>query len=205
MKVAKKTIGAVIAALALFSMAGCAKDVKPGDKPGESDPELQTPVEDEYVPLTTEFATYYLNIADADYSGLEGFHFKNITTEVVGIEFQKIFASDTKSEDGATVIYDFTAGSAADDCKVNAYWGFGAGSCDGTKWSSGEVDAVPEGEDEVYITGFASAGFVDAAYVGVVVKNLSDTVKGDDVLFVPILSGNPDTEKQLTFKELFNK
>jgi hypothetical protein len=154
-----------------------------------------------YKELTNEYQTYYLSIADNDLSGLEGFHLKNLNTDKsVGMTIDKIFASDSMSEDGSVAVFNFDSPESGSN-----YWGFGAGTIADGCWSSGEVAAATEPADapETYCTGFATSEFASHAYVGVVVKNLSDTVKGDDMAFVPIISGNVDTDKAKTFREFF--
>jgi hypothetical protein len=129
--------------------------------------------------LTSEFKAYYLNLGDFDLDkAINTFHFKNKTSGVVGFEIQKIFVSQTKSETGATVVYDFTGAADADAALKNAYWGFGAGTVGGDKWTSGEVAAADSASGETYITGFGSPAAYEtsAVYCGFVAKNISDTV-----------------------------
>jgi hypothetical protein len=150
------------------------------------------------VSLTGTYQTYWLNIAEADLGGLEGFHLKNLSSEPVGIVIDRIVAADSKSLDGALDVFTFS-----DPETGTKYWGFSAGTISNGEWSSGEVPAPVAPEVETYITGFATSLFVDHTYVGIVAKNLSDTVKGDKVAFIPIISGNPDTTKAKNFEDLF--
>ena len=154
-----------------------------------------------YKDLTNEYQTYYLSIADNDLSGLEGFHLKNLNTDKsVGITIDSIFASDSMSENGAVAVFNFDSPESGSN-----YWGFGAGTIADGYWSSGEVTAATEPAEapETYCTGFATSEFTSHAYVGIVAKNLSDTVKGDDMAFIPIISGNVNTDKAKTFREFF--
>ncbi len=181
------TLAALTAALALF--LGC-------DSSGGTDDPADDPVKPE---LTGEFQTFYLNIAEADLGGLEGFHLKNLSGAPVGIVVDRIFASPTKSEDGAVDVFTF-----ADPETGSKYWGFGAGTIAEGTWSSGEVAAPVAPETETYITGFATPEFTKSGivYVGIVAKNLSATMTGDEVTLVPIIT-DPVTEKQKTFAEFF--
>lgn len=150
------------------------------------------------VSLSGTYQTYWLNIAEADMGGLEGFHLKNLSSEPVGIVIDRIVAADNKSLDGAVDVFTFS-----DPETGTNYWGFGAGTISNGEWSSGEVSAPVAPETETYITGFATSVFVDHTYVGIVAKNFSDAVKGDQVAFIPIISGNPDTTKAKNFEDLF--
>ena len=153
-----------------------------------------------YVEMTDSFQTYYLNIADADLGGLEGFHLKNLNTDKsVGVVIDKIFASDSMSEDGAVAVFNFDAPETGTN-----YWGFDAGTKADGVWSSGEIQAVPDGEAEVYITGFATSVLVEHTYVGIKAKNFSADVKGDDVSLIPII-GNPVEDKAITFRAFVTK
>lgn len=163
-----------------------------------NDPETVEEAKPIYKELTSEYQTYYLSIADADLAGLEGFHIKNLNTDKsVGIVIDKIFACDSMSEEGAVVVFNFDNPETG-----SKYWGFGAGTIANGEWSSGEVVKADEAAGETYCTGFATAEFATHAYVGVVAKNLSSDIKGDDITFVPIIT-NPVTEKQKTFREFF--
>jgi hypothetical protein len=183
----KGKLFSLAAILAMFALLlGC-------DSSGDSDDTAGNP------PLTEEFQTFYLNIAEADLGGLEGFHFKNLSDKSVGIVIDRIFASPTRSEDGAVDVFTF-----ADPETGSKYWGFDAGTIADGVWSSGEVAAPIAPATETYITGFASSEFTKSGivYVGIVAKNLSAAVAGDQVMFVPIIT-DPITDKQKTFKELF--
>jgi hypothetical protein len=164
------------------------------------------------IELTSEYQTLYLLISNIGIEqstnpdkgdSLEGFHFKNKTDQKVGIVIQEIFASNSKSESGKTVIFKWEANGDQSAGNSN-YWGFGDGTGPNGEWSSGEVAAVPAGETEVYITGFGSQGFVGKAYVGIKAKNLSATVKGDNITFEPI-AGEPLTDRAFKFSEKFKK
>ncbi|WP_304225810.1 hypothetical protein [Gracilinema caldarium] len=154
-----------------------------------------TPVK---VSLTGTYQTYWLNIAEADLGGLEGFHLKNLSAEPVGIVIDRIVASDSKSLDGAVDVFTFS-----DPETGTNYWGFGDGTIENGEWSSGEVPAPVAPNTETYITGFATSVFVDHVYVGIVVKNLSDTVLGNKVAFIPIISGTVETGRAKNFEDLF--
>ena len=158
-----------------------------------------------YVEMTDQFQTYYLNIADADLGGLEGFHLKNLNTDKkVGIVIDKIFASDSMSEEGAVAVFNFDEPESGTN-----YWGFGSDTR-GTKadgsWSSGEIEEAtnPASAPEVHITGFATSVFVEHTYVGIKAKNFSADVKGDDISLIPII-GNPKTDKAIAFRAFVTK
>jgi hypothetical protein len=161
--------------------------------------------------LTSEFQTLYLLISNIgiDQStnpdkgdSLEGFHFKNKTDQTVGMVIQEIFANNSKSESGKTVVFKWEGNGEASG-NTN-YWGFGAGTISNGEWSSGEVPAVPAGETEFYITGFASNAFAGKSYVGIKVKNFSATVKGDNITFEPI-AGEPLSDRAFKLSEKFVK
>ena len=185
-----KAAGAAIFLAAVFGFVSCSNN--------SQEPEAG----DSYAEMTTEYQTYYLNIANADFGGLEGFHLKNLNTDKkVGIVIDKIFASDTMSEEGAVAVFNF------DDPETGSkYWGFDAGTKADGLWSSGEIDAAtePEGSPERYITGFATSEFSSHLYVGMVVKNFSDEAKGDDISLIPII-GDPVTDKAITFRAFTTK
>ncbi|MCX7656899.1 MAG: hypothetical protein N2Z76_10300 [Treponemataceae bacterium] len=150
------------------------------------------------VSLTDTYAVYWLDIAAADLGGLEGFHLKNLSNEPVGIVIDRIVAADSKSLEGAFDVFTFS-----DPETGTHYWGFTTGgTISNGEWSSGEVAAPVAPETETYITGFATSLFVSHPYVGIVAKNLSSTVKGDKVAFVPII-GSPVVEKTKNFEDLF--
>ena len=190
-----KAAGAALLMAAVIGFMSC-NNGSNGDGPGTSSPNSS------YVEMTDSFQTYYLNIADADLGGLEGFHLKNLNTDKkVGIVIDKIFASDTMSEEGAVAVFNF------DDPETGSkYWGFDAGTKADGLWSSGEIDAAtePEGSPERYITGFATSEFSSHLYVGMVVKNFSDEAKGDDISLIPII-GDPVTDKAITFRAFTTK
>ncbi len=185
MKRTGKMIGIAAAMVLALTVIGCKTDAK----------------EDTAAPVTVlsdVYQTFYLNIADEGLGGLEGFHIKNLGTASAGIVIDRVFASTTKSEAGAVDVFTF----AVPETGTN-YWGFGAGTIANGEWSSGEVAAPVAPELEVYSTGFATSVFVDAVYVGVVAKNLSATVSGGKLSFVPIISGTVETAKAKTFEEFF--
>jgi hypothetical protein len=180
MKKASKLLMALLVVLLAGVFMGCG---------GDDGDDTTTATE-----LTTSYQTLYLLISDVgiDQStnpdkgdALEGFHFKNKTDQTVGMVIQEIFANNSKSESGKTVVFKWEGNGEASG-NTN-YWGFTSG---GTilngEWSSGEVAAVPAGETEVYITGFASNAFAGKSYVGIKVKNFSTTVKGDNITFEPV-------------------
>lgn len=185
-----KAAGAAIFLAAVFGFVSCSNN--------SQEPEAG----DSYAEMTTEYQTYYLNIANADLGGLEGFHLKNLNTDKsVGIVIDKIFASDTMSEEGAVAVFNF------DDPETGSkYWGFDAGTKADGLWSSGEIDVAtePEGSPERYITGFATSEFSSHLYVGMVVKNFSEEAKGDDISLIPII-GDPLTDKAITFRAFEKK
>lgn len=186
-----KAAGAALLMAAVIGFMSCNNGSKEAPLPESS-----------YVEMTDSYQTYYLNIADADLGGLEGFHFKNLQTDKkAGIVIDKIFASDTMSEEDSVAIFNFDEPETG-----NNYWGFGAGTIENGEWSSGEVAVAtePEGAPEVYITGFATAAFVDKVYVGIKAKNFSADVKGDDISLIPII-GDPVTEKAITFRAFTKK
>ena len=156
-----------------------------------------------YAEMTDQFQTYYLNIADADLGGLEGFHLKNLNTDKsVGVVIDKIFASDSMSEEGAVAVFNF------DDPETGSkYWGFDGGTKADGLWSSGVIDAATEPEEapERYITGFGTPEFSSHLYVGIVAKNFSEEAKGDDVSLIPIINENPITDKAITFRAFVTK
>ena len=172
-----KAAGAALLMAAVIGFMSCSNGSD--DDSGKSNPVSS------YVEMTDQFQTYYLNIADADLGGLEGFHLKNLNTDKkVGIVIDKIFASDTMSEEGAVAVFNF------DDPETGSkYWGFDAGTKADGLWSSGEIDVATEPEEspERYITGFATSEFSSHLYVGMVVKNFSEEAKGDDISLIPII------------------
>lgn len=192
-----KAAGAALLMAAVIGFMSCNN----GSKDDPVDPSDPVP-EASYVEMTDTYQTYYLNIADADLGGLEGFHFKNLNTDKkVGIVIDKIFASDSMSEEGAVAVFNF------DDPETGSkYWGFEAGTTAEGVWSSGEVDAATEPADapERYITGFATSQFSEHLYVGIVAKNFSSELKGDDISLIPII-GDPDTSKTITFRAFVTK
>lgn len=156
-----------------------------------------------YVEMTDQFQTYYLNLADVEWSGFNGFHLKNLNTDKkVGIVIDKIFGADSMSEEGATVAWNFDEPESGEK-----YWGFEAGTIADGVWSSGEIAeaTTPENAPEEYITGFGSAAFVNHVYLGVIAKNLSSELKGDDVSLIPTFEGNADTDKAITFRAFVTK
>ncbi len=189
-----KAAGAALLMAAVIGFMSCSNGSD--DDSGKSNPVSS------YVEMTDQFQTYYLNIADADLGGLEGFHLKNLNTDKkVGIVIDKIFASDTMSEEGAVAVFNF------DDPETGSkYWGFDAGTKADGLWSSGEIDVAtePEGFPERYITGFATSEFSSHLYVGMVVKNFSEEAKGDDISLIPII-GDPVTDKAITFRAFEKK
>ena len=186
-----KAAGAAIFLAAVFGFVSCSNN--------SQEPEAG----DSYAEMTTEYQTYYLNIANADLGGLEGFHLKNLNTDKsVGIVIDQIFASETTSAEDAVAVFNF------DDPESGSnYWGFGAGTKANGEWSSGEIAAAtaPADAPEEYITGFATAAFVDSVYVGVKAKNLSVDVKGDDISLIPIINGDVKTDKAITFRAFITK
>ena len=189
-----KAAGAALLMAAVVGFMSCNNGSK--DNPGEPAPEAS------YVEMTDSFQTYYLNIAEADLGGLEGFHIKNLNTDKkVGIVIDKIFASDTMSEEGAVAVFNFDNPETGSN-----YWGFGAGTIANGEWSSGEIAAATEPAEapEMYITGFATQEFSTHLYVGIKAKNLSADAKGDDISLIPII-GDPDTSKTITFRAFTKK
>ena len=189
-----KAAGAALLMVAVIGFMSCSNGSD--DVSGKSNPISS------YVEMTDQFQTYYLNIADADLGGLEGFHLKNLNTDKkVGIVIDKIFASDTMSEEGAVAVFNF------DDPETGSkYWGFDGGTKADGLWSSGVIDAAtePEGSPERYITGFATPEFSSHLYVGIVAKNFSEEAKGDDISLIPII-GDPVTDKAITFRAFEKK
>ncbi len=182
-------LGVVLGVLALI---GCPQ---PTDENEDNTP----------TPITDEFQVYWLNIAEADLGGLEGFHIKNLSQETVGIVIDRIVASNAKDINDASVVDVLTFNDPEVPTDGNVYWSnmpLGNQVIADGALSTGEVLA-PSGEaTEVYIGGFATPAFVDKTYVGIVAKNLSSTVKKDKVHFVPII-GNPVPEKGKNFEDLF--
>ena len=189
-----KAAGAALLIAAVIGFVSCNNGSK--DDSGDDGESLS------YVEMTDQFQTYYLNIADADLGGLEGFHFKNLNTDKkVGIVIDKIFASDSMSEEGAVAVFNF------DDPETGSkYWGFDAGVKTEGMWSSGEIAAAtaPAEAPESYITGFATSEFSEHLYVGIIAKNFSADVKGDDFSLIPII-GDPVTDKAVTFRAFVTK
>ena len=189
-----KAAGAALLIAAVIGFVSCNNGSK--DDSGDDGESLS------YVEMTDQFQTYYLNIADADLGGLEGFHFKNLNTDKkVGIVIDKIFASDSMSEEGAVAVFNF------DDPETGSkYWGFDAGVKTEGMWSSGEIAAAtaPAEAPESYITGFATSEFSEHLYVGIIAKNFSADVKGDDISLIPII-GDPVTDKAVTFRAFVTK
>ena len=190
-----KAAGAALLMAAVIGFMSC-NNGSNGDGPGTSSPNSS------YVEMTDSFQTYYLNIADADLGGLEGFHLKNLNTDKkVGIVIDKIFAADTMSEEASVAVFNF------DDPETGSkYWGFDSGTIADGVWSSGEIPAAttPADAPEEYITGFATPAFSEHLYVGIVAKNLSTEAKGDDISLIPII-GDPVTDKAITFRAFTTK
>jgi len=197
-----KTVGVAIFFAAVFGFVSCNNGNNSNNSNKATGEDDQAEAGDAYVEMTTGFQTYYLNIADADLGGLEGFHLKNLNTDKkVGIIIDKIFASDSMSEENAVAVFNF------DDPETGTkYWGFDGGTIANGEWSSGEIAAAtaPAEAPEAYITGFATSVFVDHVYVGIVAKNLSEEVKGDDISLIPII-GDPKTDKAITFRAFTKK
>ena len=203
-------LAALVGFTACDNVAAPNPEVPNTEEPKPEEPKTEVPNTEEpkteepnsYVEMSTEYQTYYLNIAEADLGGLEGFHLKNLNTDKsVGIVIDKIFASNTMSEEDAVAVFNFDNPETGTN-----YWGFGAGTiADGT-WSSGEIVAATEPADapEKYITGFATSAFADCVYVGIVAKNLSAELKGDDISLIPII-GEPDPSKVITFRDFTTK
>ena len=189
-----KAAGAALLMAAVIGFMSCSNGSD--DDSGKSNPVSS------YVEMTDQFQTYYLNIADADLGGLEGFHLKNLNTDKkVGIVIDKIFAADTMSEEGAVAVFNF------DDPETGSkYWGFDSGTIADGVWSSGEISTAttPADAPEEYITGFATSEFSSHLYVGMVVSNFSDEAKGDDISLIPII-GDPLTDKAITFRAFTTK
>ncbi|MDR0644594.1 MAG: hypothetical protein LBG05_06755 [Treponema sp.] len=195
MKKTAKIIGILIAAaFASVLLFGCGGNDDDDGKKGGNEPLL-----------TSEFASYFLTLGDFGLTGADNtIHLKNKSAAPVGIEIQKIYVSKTKSLTDADthLVWDFTAETP----NVGAYWGFDAGTKADGKWTSGEVGA-PEAGGETYITGFGSGAAYEyqAVYWIFIAKNLSNTVKGDDVT-IEVGSGDPYTATVSgTFAELFTK
>ena len=190
-----KAAGAALLMAAVVGFMSCNNGSK--DNPGEPVPEAS------YVEMTDSFQTYYLNLADVEWSGFNGFHLKNLNTDKkVGIVIDKIFGSDSMSEEGATVAWNF------DDPETGSnYWGFEAGTKADGVWSSGEIAEAtsPAEAPEEYITGFGSPAFINHVYLGIVAKNFSSEAKGDDISLIPTFEGNADTEKAITFRAFTKK
>ena len=156
-------------------------------------------------PLSSPYQTSYLLISDLQLDGaLEGFHFKNHVEEDIGIVIKEIFANNSKSEAGKTVVF---AWDGSDQKAGNDnYWGFSAGTVANSEWSSGVVPAPAASDMETYITGFATPAFAEHTYVGFIAKNLSDTVKADHLSFWPIQGGdNVREDRKFEFGEKFEK
>ncbi|MDR3284912.1 MAG: hypothetical protein LBS97_07030 [Treponema sp.] len=197
MKKTAQIIGSLLSVLlAMVLVVGC------GD--GNDDEKK----EEDVTLLTSTFTPYYLSLGDFSLTGADNtIHLKNKADHVVGIEIEQIYVANSKSLTGAKLVWDFTTETP----NVNAYWGFDAGTKTGAKWTSGETAAPADAGGETYITGFGSgAAFqafdgVDATYWVFVAKNLSDTVKGDEVT-IEIGGGDPFAANvSKTFAELFIK
>lgn len=212
-----KRIALVLAACAALCMIVSCENPEGAETPvADSTPaaplsyvEAHTP-EAAYDDLTDGFQTYYLDVAACEFENtLQGFHFKNFTDHEIGLVIDEIFANSEKSETGKTVIWDFE-----DPESGSNYWGFGAGTIADGVWNSGAIAAAPvPGTTETYITGFASGAFYDVlsansdvCYVGIRIKNLSATQKGDEVTIVPILNSlDAYPDQQFQFKDFFRK
>ncbi|MDR1126622.1 MAG: hypothetical protein LBL06_00685 [Treponema sp.] len=166
--------------------------------PGEpNDPDDPDPVEPV---LTSEFAVYYLNIADAGLAGIEGIHFHNKTDHELGMVVDRIFATNTPGVEEAVVFeFDGTDKSTEEDAANGGYYWSNINGADG----SVTIGAAAGADNYAYIGGFATPLFTDKAYIGIVAKNVSDTVKGDEITVQPIIGGETDDSKSKTFAELF--
>jgi PBP1b-binding outer membrane lipoprotein LpoB len=165
--------------LAMLFITGC-----PNGPAEEEDEEYKNPTA-----LTTEWQTFYIKSVDADrtdapnLTGLERWHFHNNTNDgsSIGMEIQKVFVASTKSEgvpSGASIIVDFTLGSASTDYNVNVYdTTFAVGTTTDGKWSTG-VQTVSEYQ---YLGNIGTGAGADAVYWGFVMRNISDTARADTI------------------------
>ncbi|MDR0412149.1 MAG: hypothetical protein LBH75_09310 [Treponema sp.] len=152
--------------------------------------------------LGAEFATYYLDIAATEFDGVDGIHFHNKTANELGMVVDRIFATNTLGVAEAVILeFDGTDKSAEDDAENGSYYWSGLSGTDGTATAGA---AAGEG-NYAYIGGFATPLFAGKAYIGIVAKNVSSTVKGDEITVQPIISGEVDDSKSKTFAELFSR
>ncbi|MDR1586307.1 MAG: hypothetical protein LBS57_02490 [Treponema sp.] len=134
---------------------------------------------------STEFKTYYIKAVDAsreapwnDIHGVERLHLHAPAGSAFVI--QKVFVSNTMTEDvpsDAVVWYDFTKGNEPTDYETGNYGGeIVAGTvADGT-WSLDNS----QGAGEVY-PGNLGLALDDKAYIGFVIKNVSQTAVFDNI------------------------
>ncbi len=77
-----KAAGAALLIAAVIGFVSCNNGSK--DDSGDDGESLS------YVEMTDQFQTYYLNLADVEWSGFNGFHLKNLNTDKkVGIVIDK--------------------------------------------------------------------------------------------------------------------
>jgi hypothetical protein len=134
--------------------------------------------------LTDTFATYYVDVAAAGLTGLEGFHLQNLSGEQVGVVIDRVFAADNQKGAYLVDVFDFAAPETG-----THYWGFSEGTVADGAWSSGPIDPPVAPATEVEITGFATNQLVSHELVGFTMKNLSPSVKGQHITLVPIIAG----------------
>lgn len=181
MKKASKIVGLLLSlAMAMIMLVGCPT----GDE--DDDPVIPQPG------LTAEWQTFYLKLSDFGLdTAVNRIHFHG---EYGGIEIQKVFVSQTKSEDGATVILDFTRNDGPNGTYPYLMYsggydynadlnGFVEDGGTATGRYSYEFSSDTEPGSYVYGGSFGSGAAydTDAVYYGFVARNVSATKKGDRI------------------------
>jgi hypothetical protein len=181
MKKASKMAGLLLPlVMAMIMLGGCPTD-------GDDDETEKGPIEFNSKVNPTEssttFKTYYIQAVDTakpapynDISELARLHFH--LPKGSGFKLKEIFISASATETGKTVLFDFTSGTTIDACtKSPAYSStVSTGTLTGHFW---QLDNS-SGLGEVY-PGNLGFGLGNAAYVGFVIANISDTVTFDNL------------------------
>jgi hypothetical protein len=182
--------------LSFAKFFGFSNIVEPEEPEEPEEPGPDIPV------LTSEFATYYLDIAAVQFDGVEGIHFHNKTDHELGMVVDRIFATNTIGV-AETIIQEFdgTDKSMDDDGVNGTYYWSNFNGAEGTV----TIGIAAGAGNYAYIGGFATPKFTGKSYIGIVAKNVSDTVKGDEITVQPVIGGSPDDSKSKTVAELFAK
>jgi hypothetical protein len=197
MREAAKFLSVLLALMVLTAfMVGCPN----GTTDEEEEGEYKNPAES-----SIEFKTYYIKAVDAgreapwnDVSALNRLHFH--APAGTGFIIEKVFRSDTMAEGvpaGAEIWYDFTKGNDLESCSFGSYSGtIAAGSIEDGAWvfqNSAALEAYPGN------LGLALDG---KAYLGFVIKNVSNEIKFDNIL-VEFMHDGDTSYTSLSFAKFF--